>query len=96
MIPSTDGHEEEMERPEIVAWRNDYLWAINQARSEGKKIVSKWKLLCYVGKRLKVSINFYIAVDNIQVCKLSAQIYKNLDACLQSRKTKTISKTLKT
>ena len=81
MIPSTDGHEEERKRPEIVAWRNDYLRAINKARSEGKKIVSKWKLLCYVGKRLKFSINFYIAVDNIQVCKLSAQIYKNLEAC---------------
>ena len=41
MIPSTDGHEEERKRPEIVAWRNDYLRAINKARSEGKKIVSK-------------------------------------------------------
>ena len=47
MIPSTDGHEEERKRPEIVAWRNNYLRAINKARSEGKKIVSKCEL-CYV------------------------------------------------
>ena len=29
---------------------------LNKARSEGKKIVSKWELLCYVGKRLKCSL----------------------------------------
>ena len=39
MIPSTDGHEEERKRPEIVAWRNNNLRAINKARSKG--IVSK-------------------------------------------------------
>ena len=38
--PSTDGHNSDRERPEIVEWRNQYVRDVIKAREDGKNIVS--------------------------------------------------------
>ena len=34
--PSTDGHNSDRERPEIVDWRNQYVRDVIKAREDGK------------------------------------------------------------